>query len=328
MRLLLGAVIIAFLASCNSMNYKKTKSGLLYKIFPANTSKDSTKDGYVLKLNQQVKFNDSILFTTYGKAPQYAQVQPITDPAAYSPAEIFSMLKKGDSAVTVMLVDTLLKRGYASQLPPNAKKGDKITISFKVLEIFTVDSLARADMEMERKKDEPRARKEMEEQQAKMKKMQEDAEKKEYDALVKSGEVDKELKEIETYLAAKKITAQKTGKGTYVYIEKQGTGPQVENGKFANVKYTGRHMDTDSIFDAGTYPLQVGVGNAIKGWHEGLPLFKEGGKGKIFIPGFLAYGKNEGGGYPFRAYEPLMFDVEILSVTDTMPRPQMKMPRK
>jgi FKBP-type peptidyl-prolyl cis-trans isomerase len=66
-------------------------------------------------------------------------------------------------------------------------------------------------------------------------------------------------------------------------------------------------------FDAGVYVFQVGPGNAIKGWHDGIPLLNKGGKGTLFVPGTLAYGQDGPAG-PFAT---LVFDVEILNVSDT-----------
>jgi FKBP-type peptidyl-prolyl cis-trans isomerase len=41
-----------------------------------------------------------------------------------------------------------------------------------------------------------------------------------------------------------------------------------------------------------TFPLQ----NVIKGWTEGIPLFKEGGSGTLLIPSHLGYGSNDSNG--------------------------------
>ena len=133
----------------------------------------------------------------------------------------------------------------------------------------------------------------------------------------KSGEINKELKAMDAYLASKKIIAQKTGKGTYVSIQLEGSGPVATVGKYINVKYTGKFISTDSIFESGSYPFQLGKGNAIRGWHEGLQLFKKGSKGTLYIPGFLAYGKNPSPGSPFKPFEALKFDVELLDISDT-----------
>lgn len=126
---------------------------------------------------------------------------------------------------------------------------------------------------------------------------------------------------MEAYLAAKKITAQKTGKGTYVHIDQQGTGLQAENNKYVSVKYTGKILTKDSVFQSSSYAFKLGNSEAIRGWDEGLLLFKEGGKGTLFIPGFLAYGKTPRPGSPFGPFEALIFDVELLKVSDT-PIPQ------
>jgi FKBP-type peptidyl-prolyl cis-trans isomerase len=59
------------------------------------------------------------------------------------------------------------------------------------------------------------------------------------------------------------------------------------------------------------------MGNVIRGWDEGLLLFKKGGKGTIFIPGFLAYGKGQAGS-PFKPFQAMKFDVELLNVSDSV----------
>ncbi|MEI9807760.1 MAG: FKBP-type peptidyl-prolyl cis-trans isomerase [Bacteroidota bacterium] len=190
-------------------------------------------------------------------------------------------------------------------------------MTIKITDVFPVDSLAMADYTKEMEKDRPRQMKEQEAEMAKMKKEQEEQRIKEEQELEKSGEVARELKEMETWLAAKKIPAQKTGKGTYVYIQQQGTGPAAENNKYVNVKYTGKILATDSTFQSNSYSFQLGKGEAIRAWDEGLLLFKEGGKGTLFSPGFLAYGKNPPAGSPFKPFEALKFEIELLKVSDS-----------
>ena len=311
---LVAAIFIT--AGCDKkISYKKTKSGLLYKIISSNSKDSTVKEGEWLKLNFTQKLNDSVLQTSYGKMPIYTQVA--TNPAnIYNPAELFNMLRKGDSVITVALTDSLLKKGLIQTLPPFMKKGDRITTSFRVIEIFKSDSSYQADAEIEAEKDRPRQTKEQAEQQAKQQKEMEEQQAKEMQELEKSGELAKQLKTMENYLAAKKVNAQKTGKGTYVYIQQQGTGPLAEIGKYVKVKYTGKIVTTDSTFESGVYPFQLGVDPVITGWVEGLQLFKQGGKGTIYIPGFLAYGANPRPGSPFGPYEALLFDVELLEVSN------------
>lgn len=311
------SVMIFTIAGCGNLDYKKTKSGLLYKIISSGNSKNPVaKENNYLKFNVVTKLNDSVIYSSYGKMPGYSKVIAAKD-ADYSPVEIFGMLKKGDSAITVSMIDTFLKRGMASQLPPGAKKGDRMVITFKVLDVFAGDSAIQKDYNAEMVKDKPRQQKEMQEQMALQKKQMKEMRAKQVEDLRKSGEIDKELKNMESYLASKKITAQQTGSGTFVVIKQQGTGASVNDGDTVAVKYTGRILATDSVFQSNSYTFPLGEGAVIAGWDEGLKLFKVGGKGTLYIPGFLAYGANARP--PFRAFEALIFDVELTNARPASP---------
>jgi len=302
-------VMIFTIAGCSSLDYKKTKSGLLYKIISSGNSKSPVaKENNYLKFNVVEKLNDSVVYSSYGKLPGYSKV--ITPKGTeYSPVEIFGMLRKGDSAITVSMIDTFLRRGLANQVPPGAKKGDRFIITFKVLEVFTNDSAIQKDYNAESEKDRPRQQKEMQEQMALQRKQVKEMKAKQEEEWRQSGEIDKELKNMESYLASKKISAQQTGKGTFVAIKEQGTGASVNDGDTVTVKYTGRVLATDSVFQSSTYTFPLGEGAVIAGWDEGIKLFKPGGKGTLYIPGFLAYGPNARP--PFRPFEALIFDVEL-----------------
>ena len=63
---------------------------------------------------------------------------------------------------------------------------------------------------------------------------------------------------MEEYLQEKKITAQKTGKGTYVVVTEKGSGPEATVGKYVNIKYVGKLLSTDSTFQASTYEFPLG----------------------------------------------------------------------
>ncbi len=320
--LFFAVAIVAITASCQNTEFKKTKSGMLYKIFPSNSKDSVAKAGNFVKLHYTQKLNDSVMQTTYGKMPYYIPVQ--LEGQEYNPTEILPMLKKGDSAITVVLTDTLFKKKLIPEGTPPFKKGQRITISFKVLEVFRDQEKYQADMQKEQEKDMPRQMKEREEQMAKMKKeMTEEKDKAEAEA-IKSGDAAKQIKEVEAYLAAKNIKAEKTGKGTFVRVDNPGSGPAAEKGKYVLVKYKGSTLPTDSVFQESQYELRLGDDGVVRGWEEGLLLFKLGGKGKIFIPGFLAYGSNPPQGSGFKPNQPMAFEVEILSISDkpTSQQPQ------
>lgn len=318
---------LAMAGSCNNVSYQKTKSGLLYKIFPSDSKDSLAKPGDWLKVQYVNKINDSILGSSYGRMPGYAQVTPVAN-ASYDINEIFPLVKKGDSAIVVMMVDTILKKNPGG-LPPFMKKGDRFTFSLKVVDVFRNDSLYQADASLEQLKDRPRQMKEQEEQMAKMEKEMKEQKQKDELEMEKSGEAAKGVQEMEAFLKAKNIAAQKTGKGTFVVIQQQGAGPQAEDGKYVTVKYNGKLLATDSSFQANSYTFQLGQGKVISGWDEGLKLFKEGGKGTLYVPGFRAYGKNPPQGSPFKPFEPLKFDVELLKVSDTLPNePAQTIPQR
>ena len=289
--LIVSAVLAIVMLSCSSVDYQKTRSGLVYQIFPGGSKDSTAKFNNVIKFNVLYKLNDSVLYDSHGKMPQFFGVSP-QDSGSYSPFELFPLLRKGDSVVTTQSVDTLFKKGMQQQIP-FAKKGDQIKTYIKILEVFRADSIARKDYEAEMAKDKPRQEKEMEETNAKQKV--------------------KEEKEMQDYFTANKITPVKAPKGTYVLIKEKGTGEPAALGKFVTVKYAGKGLVNNQQFDAGVYVFQVGPGNAIAGWHDGIPLLNKGGKGILYIPGTLAYGQDGPAG-PFAT---LVFDVEILNVSDT-----------
>lgn len=319
---------LAFTA-CQNAEYKTTPSGLKYMIISGN-SKDTVKEGDILKMNFTQKLSggkDTVLMTTYGKMPIYAKIQtpPPGSPGVYGPDEVFKQLKKGDSLVAVMFIDSLIKKGMAqeAQLPPFMKKGDKLTLSFKVVEVFTNDSLAQADAQAEQIKDEPRRKKEAEEMEKKMKADHEAQLKADDAAIEKSGEKAKQHQIVEQYLSGKGIKATQTPLGVYVKMDNPGTGAQAADGKFVTVKYLGKRLENDSTFDGpNSFTFQVGKQGMIRGFEDGVKQFKEGGKGTIYIPGYLAYGKDPQPGSPFKPYDPLYFNIEITRVGDTDVPPQ------
>ncbi|MGJ7031575.1 FKBP-type peptidyl-prolyl cis-trans isomerase [Niabella hirudinis] len=327
--LLLLAVVA--LTACNDKGFKTSPSGLKYKIIRGQENgKDSAMDGNVLKLGMIVRLSghkDSTLANSYGKLPFFTSVR-VAPPgqAVYDPSELFPGLRKGDSLIVVVHVDSAIKKGVIpeTQIPAPLQKGDRITYTYKVLEIFKSDSLARIDYQKEMIKDAPRQQKEQEEKMAKLKPELEAKQKAEDAELAQSGEKAKQIAAVADYLKKKGISATQTPLGTFIKQDNPGTGAPVADGKYVTVKYTGRKILNDSIFEGpNSFTAKVGMGGAIRGFEDGLKQFRQGGKGVIYIPGYLAYGKTPPQGAPFKSYEPLSFDVEIAAVSDTMPAQKM-----
>eukprot|EP00579_Thalassiosira_antarctica_P005855 CAMPEP_0201895036 /NCGR_PEP_ID=MMETSP0902-20130614/41903_1 /ASSEMBLY_ACC=CAM_ASM_000551 /TAXON_ID=420261 /ORGANISM="Thalassiosira antarctica, Strain CCMP982" /LENGTH=193 /DNA_ID=CAMNT_0048427251 /DNA_START=21 /DNA_END=602 /DNA_ORIENTATION=+ len=72
---------------------------------------------------------------------------------------------------------------------------------------------------------------------------------------------------------------------------KEGSGPAAEAGDTVIMKYEGT-LDDGSVFDsASTFEFTLGAGEVIKGWDQGIPGMKKGGRRKLFVPSKLGYGK-------------------------------------
>jgi peptidylprolyl isomerase len=113
--------------------------------------------------------------------------------------------------------------------------------------------------------------------------------------------------------------AKQTESGLVYVIKEDGEGESPVKGDEVSLHYTGKHLfggKFDSSIDRGQ-PLvfQYEVMNLIKGFDEGVGLSKEGTKIELFIPYYLAYGAR-GKRPTIPPYADLIFDIEILSITD------------
>ena len=96
----------------------------------------------------------------------------------------------------------------------------------------------------------------------------------------------------------------------------EGTGAVAQPGANITVHYTGALASTGKIFesskDSGN-PATFGLNGLIKGWQDGIPGMKAGGKRRLVIPYAQAYG--EAGSPPsIPAKSDLVFDIELISV--------------
>jgi FKBP-type peptidyl-prolyl cis-trans isomerase FkpA len=101
-----------------------------------------------------------------------------------------------------------------------------------------------------------------------------------------------------------------------------GTGKEATAGATAVVNYTGwlyepnaqsqhgAQFDTSS--GRGPFSFQLGAGQVITGWDEGVKGMKVGGKRTLIVPARMGYGENGIGPIPPNAN--LIFEVELVDV--------------
>jgi FKBP-type peptidyl-prolyl cis-trans isomerase FkpA len=291
---LFALIGILVLVGCDNHGLKKTKSGILYKII-SDGKNPVVKKGQYIKLDFTQKIRDSILFTSANTMPAYVRIDSV--PAnAYSPMEIFPLLRKGDSAIVIQTGDSI-QRKSGQPLPPFIHKKDQIILAMRVTDVFETEAAVQKDR----------------------------------DSAMAKFHV-KESKEVEDYLQQHNIQATKTAKGTYVEIKSPGDGPRIDSGKQVSVIYTGKLFPSGKVFETndeeGKQPIKFVIGrrSIIPGWDDGLRLLGKNGTATLYIPAFLAYDAQPGPGKT--PNENLIFDVRIVDVTDApaeSAKPQMPM---
>ncbi len=143
-----------------------------------------------------------------------------------------------------------------------------------------------------------------EQRKAKLKEMQEKAEK-------TKAEGKKFLEENK-----KKAGVITTDSGLQYEILKQGEGKVPQKGNKVSVHYVGTFLDgkefDSSVKRKKPFEFEVGKGRVIKGWDEVLQLMPIGSKWKVYIPSDLAYGDRERATIP--AGSLLVFEIELLDI--------------
>ncbi len=97
-----------------------------------------------------------------------------------------------------------------------------------------------------------------------------------------------------------------------------GDGPEARAGQSATVHYVGVAHSTGQEFDSSwnrrsPFSFQLGGGQVIAGWDQGVVGMKVGGRRKLVIPPHLGYG-DRGAGGAIKPGETLIFVVDLIGV--------------
>lgn len=125
-------------------------------------------------------------------------------------------------------------------------------------------------------------------------------------------------------LQAAPLAATAPGKSLQKIDTVVGKGREVKPGSRITIHYTGwmfspkspkQHgLQVDATPKGKPFTLELGAPGVIKGWNEGLPGMKVGGKRTLVVPAEMAFGKAGLGPVPPNAN--LIFDIELVDVKE------------
>ncbi|MEL6539300.1 MAG: FKBP-type peptidyl-prolyl cis-trans isomerase [Bacteroidota bacterium] len=300
------AVTLCSLVGCKPA-FKETQSGLQYKIVRRGKFVKPQGQEYLLVAMRYENEKGEVLFDTADQMPPVALIpckeEDEKDSQNGGMKEIIQRLRKGglEGKMTFKVVPEKFFGKSTEKMTKHYRidKGTRVVLHTKLERIMTLEQYEQWEKEQQQAKQERAAKQTQEDTQI-----------------------------IEKYLQDHKLEAQKTASGLYYAIEKPGKGSTPQSGNRVKVNYTGCLLD-GKVFDtsvaavakehglynaARTYEpiaFQLGAGQVIKGWDEGIGLLQKGSKAKLLIPSRLGYG-SQGAGTTIPPNAVLLFDVELV----------------
>lgn len=273
-------------------NYLKTENGLEYKFITLGNSTRATQFGDVMEFHLVQKIGDSVLGSTRANGQPAQQMVNISR-QPFDLAGGLILMRAGDKAQFRVAMKEIIAQNPGQEVPEWIKETDYLTF----------------EVEAQNVKTKQQAQQEQQDRQAQAA------------AQEQQTAADSE-QQILSYLKSNNITNYaRTSSGLYYVIHREGAGNAPLPGQTVSVDYTGRLL-SGKVFDSSTdpafnhvepLPVQVGKGMVIRGWDEGLLLFKKGTKATLYIPSNLAYGA-QGAGADIPPHAVLIFDMDIVDI--------------
>jgi FKBP-type peptidyl-prolyl cis-trans isomerase FkpA len=274
-------ILLIFLLSSCSNGFHSSQNGLRYKLFPKGTGTKGNIDDVVVFRFRVQDSQDSIIADNFKNHDSV--VRPVNKPMYKGdPEELFTMMGKGDSAVSKVKADLF----YGDRCPQTLK-GKTITMTVKVLEVKKPELYKKERQEK-------------------------------FDQAMKADKESRDIEEktLEAYVKMHDPRAIRSETGIYYRILNPGQGPALKNGDVVWAHFSGRLLD-GKVFDTDSgkaEPLKFyyGRNSGIKGFQEGIEHLKKGAKAILYIPSRLGYGKKTVPNIPPNSS--LIFTVEIMDV--------------
>ncbi|KAG6876247.1 hypothetical protein C0992_000373 [Termitomyces sp. T32_za158] len=125
----------------------------------------------------------------------------------------------------------------------------------------------------------------------------------------------KEKETKETQEKSKAVVEKEITGGIKTLDAKVGSGPMAKKGNTVRVRYIGK-LTNGKVFDKNTkgkpFTFQLGKGEVIKGWDEGVVGMQVGGERKLTIPPAMGYGSQSVENIPKNST--LVFEVKLLEI--------------
>lgn len=272
----LNYLLLLLLAGCSQFDFKTDSTGLTYKFIVENPTAIQPKPGDVITL--QMRFTDA-KGNMLEQTERFRTQLKKSSHTGGSIEDALAMMHKGDSAEFLISAADYYNHTLGIELPEKLGEDEKLHFYLKLLEVTAIE-----EFEKERR---------MEHLSGKH----------------------QEEKLLSDFLKRTNVTVEPTLSGLYFIELKQGNGKQPIPGKKATVHYLGYFID-GQLFDSSyqrkePFSFTLGVGEVIPGWDEGVAKMKTGGKYKLIIPSYLAYGSEARG--PIPPNSTLIFEIELIS---------------
>lgn len=270
-------ILVLFLVQCQSDRFQTHSSGLQYRFVLKHKANLRAHTNDVLLLKMRITDAEGNLLEA---APPFRIKLNKPSHSGGSVEDGLGLMHQGDSAIFLVNASNYYTYSKQLALPEGWSAEENLVFYVKLIEIIPA----------------------------------EEYEKERQIALLSDKREEERL--LSAYLQENNITDEPALSGLYFIELEKGTGPRPTPGNKVTVHYQGTFIN-GQVFDSSykrdkPFVFRFGVGEVIQGWDEGLARMQVGGKYKLIIPSYLAYGDGSVG--PIPPNSTLIFEIELLHV--------------
>lgn len=292
--ILLTVFFLSF-AACKKGKELRTDSGFKYVLYTDSKGKKAQIGDYVTIELVYRTSKDSVLFDSRKNAsPLRFKLEKIPFQGSYEEGLI--LLAEGDSATFYVPADSLYEYYFRNdEIKPEQSATVFKPHSVLLFDVKLLDVQSYVEAEQER--------------------------------MIEIGKQEKNEKElIRRFLWGKDFLSSKDS-GIYFYRKlKNGGGTPIDSGKFVTVRHSGKFLDGrifENSDEVKPFTFRTGSNQVVKGLEYALYGMREGDRFEILIPSKYAYGEegllnSSNGTFDIPPFTPLLYELEVIQVTDTL----------